>query len=122
MSGVLVRADKLGDRLIDRGEWLRKQGKRIKTMLADHTIDAVELTELGRAALDIVEQGDLVAGEGVEALDIAGDVLEAKQVLTIGRHCTPNDHLRRRDADIERMREQRKALPGDRPGQTGRAA
>lgn len=114
MAGVLVRADELGDRLIDRGEWLKKQGKRIKKMLEDDTIDEVELTELGKLALDIVEQGDFVLGEGIEALDIAGDVLDVKQTLTHGRHKTPNDHLQRRDRDLERMREQReqrKALP-----------
>ena len=70
----------------------------------------------------ICEQGDLVEQEGVEALDIAGDVLMAKQVLTVGRHKTPNDHLQRRDRDIARMKAQRNAPPGELAGNAGRAA
>ena len=110
MSNVLIRAEQLIDRLIDRGKAIQKLGDRVREMLADGVVDDEELERLFGVARQAEELGYEVEDVALDVQDVGADILHAKQALTIGRHATPNRHLRDHCEEIDQRIAERQGL------------
>lgn len=95
MANVYSRIDLAATHLVEIGLDLR-------CMIADGTVDAEELRRLTAHVEELLDEATAVE-------DVALDIQVAQQVLRLGRSRAPNDPLRRRLADVDRLRAQAKA-------------
>lgn len=95
MANVYSRIDQAATHLVEIGLDLRG-------MIADGTVDAEELRRLTGHVEELLSEATAVE-------DVALDIQLAQQVLRLGRARAPNDPLRRRLADLDRLRAQSEA-------------
>ncbi|HEX8221807.1 MAG TPA: hypothetical protein VF914_21645 [Chloroflexia bacterium] len=103
MAGVLIKAERVSDQLIKRGKALQKLGDEVRKLIEDGVVDEEELQRLFRIAGEAEELGGQVEDAALDVQDVAADILHAKQVLTLGRHATPNRHLQDHCAEVDRQ-------------------
>ena len=104
MSQKLMKADVLGDALIEKGERQMRRGREIKAMLSDGRIDVSEAQRLAEIALEEIGEAMDTALRGIDAYDVAADAKNASHTLRSGRQAKQPRHLTMLDQDIRARR------------------
>ena len=112
MTQKLMKADVLGDALIEKGERQMRRGREIKAMLSDGRIDVSEAQRLAEIALEEIGEAMDTALRGIDAYDVAADAKDAAHTIRCGREAGQTRELRLLDQDIRARRGEIEARQG----------